>query len=158
LDQILSKSDSCPQELVGGEAPPVEAGFWSSILASIFASPRQNRPTAPAPSYEQTTQLAILLAHELAHLILSHHLETLSSGEVVVPGTVSFAADLVRTLLFPVTMVFGPFVNDAVANIGLVSQGNVRKLTEYCTSVKQEFEADVVSTRFVQSILVIPRS
>lgn len=41
----------------------------------------------------------------------------------------------------------GPFVNDALAGIGKAGSGEFTKLTEYCTSQKQEVEADVVSAR-----------
>lgn len=44
----------------------------------------------------------------------------------------------------------GPFVNDALAGIGKASSGEFTKLTEYCTSQKQEVEADVVSARCIQ--------
>ena len=100
-----------------------------------------------APTPEQTSQLAILLAHELSHLILSHHLETLSSASVVIPGTVSFASDMFRAFLFPFTMFLGPFVNDAVADLGRAGSGEFGKLSERCTSMAQEFEADAVSAR-----------
>ncbi|KAJ7903506.1 hypothetical protein B0H14DRAFT_3079647 [Mycena olivaceomarginata] len=85
---------------------------------------------------EQTAELAILLSHELAHLVLSHHLETLSSATIIIPGVMSMVSDIIRVVIFPVTMLFGPFVNDAVAQLG-------KKVGEYCTSVKQEIEADV---------------
>ncbi|KAK6971575.1 hypothetical protein R3P38DRAFT_3242175 [Favolaschia claudopus] len=37
--------------------------------------------------------------------------------------------------------------NDAVAQLGKVGSGELDKVGEYCTSVKQEIEADVVSAR-----------
>ena len=49
-------------------------------------------------------ELATLLAHELAHLVLSHHIETLSSGSIVWPSVLSIVTDAVRAFLFPVTM------------------------------------------------------
>ena len=156
LDQILAKVEPCPGGAITEHSAPAENGYLSSIMANIFPSPKQNlsQVSTQAPTAEQTTQLAVLLAHELAHLVLSHHLETLSSGEIVVPGALSFFSDLLRTLLFPITMAFGPFVNDAVANLGLVGQGNMRKLTEICTSVAQEFEADTVSARYVRILFL----
>lgn len=155
LDEILSapppsgaQPPAGPVQLKDTTRP--DSGFWSSFLGSFFAlSPPPSQTPCPTP--EQTSQLAILLAHELAHLILSHHLETLSSGTVIIPGTLSMAADLFRALLFPVTMLFGPFVNDAVANLGKVGFGEVGKLQEYCTSMSQEFEADTVSARYVST-------
>lgn len=46
-------------------------------------------------------------------------------------------------------MIFGPFVNDAVAQIGKVGSGELLKIGEACTSVPQEIEADVVSARLL---------
>lgn len=125
---------------------PVEES-WLSSLFSGFLLP--SRPPHPIPTREQTSELAILLAHELAHLVLAHHLETLSSINVFIPGTLSIVSDIVRVLLFPVTMLFGPFVNDAVAQLGKVGSGELMKLGDYCTSVHQEIEADVVSARLL---------
>ena len=51
--------------------------------------------------------------------------------------------------MFPVTMFFGPFVNDAVANMGKIGTGEVTKLSVLCTTRVQELEADVVSTRLL---------
>jgi len=52
-------------------------------------------------------------------------------------------------LIFPITMILGPFVNDAVAQLGKVGSGELTKLGENCTSWKQEIEADVVSARLL---------
>jgi hypothetical protein len=145
LDDILSKapSPSLPD--------PSSPSWWSSLLGSIFSlSPPP--PQHPIPTPEQTSDLAILLAHELSHLILAHHLETLSSATVIIPGAMSMAADVIRALLFPITMVFGPFVNDAVGQLGKVGSGELIKIGEHCTNVTQEIEADVVSARSVGHI------
>ena len=124
---------------------PLQKSIWSSLFGGFFSTPK---PAHPTPTEEQTAELAILLAHEMAHLILSHHLESLSSVNVIVPGTLSIAADFIRVLLFPFTMIFGPFVNDAVAQLGKVGSGELLKISEACSSTKQEIEADVVSARF----------
>jgi Zn-dependent protease with chaperone function len=141
LDEILSRA---PQSSTSSESRS------SSWLSSFFglAPPA---PSHPIPTEAQTTELAILLAHELSHLILSHHLETLSSSSIFIPGTLSIISDVARVLIFPFTMVFGPFVNDAVAQLGNLGSGELMKIGEYCTSVKQEIEADVVSARQVYS-------
>ncbi|KAJ3781773.1 hypothetical protein GGU10DRAFT_96191 [Lentinula aff. detonsa] len=123
---------------------PSQTQSWWSLLLGGPSPPRQF-----VPSEKQTSELAILLAHELAHLILSHHLETLSSATVIVPGILSIFSDVVRVLLFPVTMFFGPFVNDAVAQLGRIGSGELTKVGEYCTSLKQEHEADIVSARLL---------
>ena len=122
-----------------------ETSWWSYIFGSILNTDHQH----PVPSPEQTNRLAVLLAHELSHLILSHHLESLTSSSIVLPGLLSILTDLIRTLMFPVTMFFGPFVNDAVANMGKIGSGEVTKLSVLCTTRLQELEADVVSTRIL---------
>lgn len=118
-----------------GMSPP--SSLISLLMGSLFAisSPppphTQCQSAGPpcTPTEAQVTQLAILLAHELSHLILSHHLETLSSGTVVIPGTVSMISDLLRAVMFPFTMMFGPFVNDAVANLGKLGSGEFAKIS-----------------------------
>jgi len=144
IDEIVSKY---PVEY---ESSPVEKkqSWWSSLFGSIFSSSSTQSPK-PQPTPQQTTELAILLAHELSHLILSHHLESLSSSTIVVPGILSIAADVIRMLIFPITMLLGPFVNDAVAQLGKVGSGELTKLGLHCTSWKQEIEADVVSARLL---------
>lgn len=125
---------------------PEETSWWSYLFGSILNT---KQPHNPVPSPEQTNRLAVLLAHELSHLILSHHLESLTSSSIVLPGLLSILTDLLRTLMFPVTMLFGPFVNDAVANMGKIGSGEVTKLSVLCTTRLQELEADVVSTRLL---------
>ena len=41
----------------------------------------------------------------------------------------------------------GPFINDALAGMWKAGAGEFSQLQEYCTSQKQEVEADVVSAR-----------
>jgi len=144
LDEVLSKDTS---NNAISRSLPEEISWWSYLFGSFTSSP----PTAahPLPTSEQTSELAILLAHELSHLVLSHHLETLSSANIIVPGVFSIISDTVRALIFPLTMLFGPFVNDAVAQLGKVGSGEISKIGEYCTSAKQEIEADVVSVRLL---------
>jgi len=123
--------------------------WFSWLFGGLFSRPR---PTSlrPTPTPEQTSELAILLAHELSHLVLAHHLESLSSATVIVPGTISILTDFVRVLLFPVTMIFGPFVNDALAQLGKMGSVELSKAGAYCTNnVIQEIEADIVSARSV---------
>jgi Zn-dependent protease with chaperone function len=139
LDEVLSKFKTVP------EPQTPKRSWWSSLLGASTPS----QPPHHIPTPEETSQLAILLSHELAHLILSHHLETLSFGKVIVPGVLSIATDVFRAVLFPVTMMFGPFVNDAVAQIGKVGSGELLKLGEYCGASNQEIEADIVSARLL---------
>ncbi|KAJ7707701.1 peptidase family M48-domain-containing protein [Mycena rosella] len=135
----------------GGGGIVVYSGFLDEILSR---APPENEvvgpePQSSVPTASQTAELAILLSHELAHLVLSHHLETLSSATIIIPGVMSIISDIIRVVIFPVTMIFGPFVNDAVAQLGKLGSGEMEKVGEYCTSVKQEIEADVVSVRLL---------
>lgn len=142
LDDIIAKNPSIHQK-----PPPPKSVPWSWLFGNLGSS--STHTTHPKPTEEQTDELAILLAHEMAHLVLAHHLESLSSFEVVIPGAVSILSDIVRVIIFPFTAVFGPFVNDAVAQLGNVGSGELAKISEYCTTKKQEIEADVVSARSV---------
>lgn len=149
IDNILSKA---PSSAFSGHMPqilPEASSWWTYLFGSLFISSSSTLLPHPVPTEQQTAELAILLAHEVAHLVLSHHLETLSSVTIMVPALISMFADVTRTLLFPVTMLFGPFVNDAVAQLGKVGSGELTKMGEYCTSVHQEIEADVVSARIL---------
>jgi Zn-dependent protease with chaperone function len=139
IDDIISR---IPMD-TSATPSPQQQSWWSYFLGGP-PPPRQI-----VPNDEQTAELAILLAHELAHLLLSHHLETLSSATVIIPGTLSIFSDIIRVLIFPFTMLFGPFVNDAVAQLGKIGSGELVKIGEYCTSMKQEIEADVVSARLL---------
>lgn len=98
IDDILSKyppGSNAPQ-------PPAAKSWWSSFFGTFGSvSPPYSHPI---PTEEQTSELAILLAHELSHLVLSHHLETLSSGSIIWPGILSIGTDIVRALIFPITM------------------------------------------------------
>ncbi|CCM01381.1 uncharacterized protein FIBRA_03431 [Fibroporia radiculosa] len=149
LDDILSKS-------AGRVAPTSKPTSWWNTLFNgpLFGSPTV---THPVPTGEQTSELAILLAHELAHLVMAHHLETLSHGSIIGPGVMSILTDVARTLVFPVTMLFGPFINDALAGLGEVGSGEFVRMSEYCTSQKQEIEADIVSARLLAHAGFDPR-
>ncbi|KAG6862550.1 hypothetical protein C0995_000098 [Termitomyces sp. Mi166 len=142
LDDVLARTPM-------NKAIPVEEpkSWFAWLFGGLFPSPPPRRHPTPTP--EQTTELAILLAHELSHLVLSHHLESLSSTTIIFPGAISILTDVVRVFLFPFTMLFGPFVNDAVAQLGKVGSGELVKVGELYTSVSQEIEADVVSARRV---------
>jgi hypothetical protein len=141
LDDILSKNLAPPESA----SNPPDTSPWHRLFGGLLASPLPPAQYHPTP--EQTTDLAILLAHELSHLFLSHHLETLSSMTIFVPGVISLVSDFIRALVFPVTMLLGPFVNDAFADLGKAGSWELSKLGDYCTTMKQEIEADVVSAR-----------
>lgn len=152
LDEILRRTDPALMGNPASEPATPPSSGWS--LLSLFTGSQPSMapkeytiPTSYQPTPEQTTYLAILLAHELAHLILSHHLETLSSNSILVPTVVSMFADLARTLAFPFTMIFGPFVNDALWEASKLGTGEVVKSSEACRVKGLEVEADLVGAR-----------
>ncbi|KAI0049805.1 hypothetical protein FA95DRAFT_1677283 [Auriscalpium vulgare] len=147
LDKIVERHPAPNMKTMVNVPLSEETSWWASLFGSVMSVTPPVQHLQPTPA--QTSDLAILLAHELSHLILSHHLETLSSFTIFVPGMLSIVSDVLRTLLFPVTMFFGPFVNDAVANLGKAGSTELSKLGELCSTVKQEIEADVVSARLL---------
>ncbi|KAG8964268.1 hypothetical protein FRC03_002035 [Tulasnella sp. 419] len=151
LDDVLrepSKSQPSPSPVV--QAPSPSPSLWGALTSSLglrSSSPQPPQPTFPTP--EQTSRLAVLLAHELSHLILSHHIETLSSGTILIPSIISICVDTIRTVLYPLTFMVGPFVGDALDKTLRVSFEDVTRAGESCTSRKLEIEADIVSTRLL---------
>jgi len=143
INEVVRGAPYVPQPAV---APPSNSIF-SKLFGSILIAPRRN--THYQPTEQQTTELAVLLAHELAHLLLAHHLETLSSTSILIPSVVSIFTDVARTVLFPFTMLFGPFVNDALAQMGQAHSGELGNLSEMCAGRKLEIEADLVSARLL---------
>ncbi len=90
-------------EVLARHPAPVPGPPQPSFLSQLFGlGPRQT--ARPVPTEAQTAELATLLAHELAHLVLSHHIETLSSGSIGWPSVLSIVTDAIRAFLFPVTM------------------------------------------------------
>ncbi|KAG8902742.1 hypothetical protein FRB99_004167 [Tulasnella sp. 403] len=144
LDDIL-KSDV--------PVPPPKAELQSnSIFSGIFSSSRSPSPQPeipPGPTPEQTSKLATLLAHELSHLILSHHLETLSKGTILFPSIISIMVDTVRSFLYPLTFIVGPFFGDALDRTLRMGFDDLAKAGEACTSMHLEIEADVISARIL---------
>ncbi|TFY83295.1 hypothetical protein EWM64_g725 [Hericium alpestre] len=149
LDSILRTVPAAELRMRSASEPgSEEASWWSYLFGSIATvHPPVQRYH---PTREQTSELAMLLAHELSHLVLAHHIENLSSRMIVLPGTLSLLGDVLRAVLFPFTMIFGPFVNDAVAEMGsAINIEQIAKLGEFCTTRTQEIEADVVSARLL---------
>jgi hypothetical protein len=149
LDKILSSGPATLSPVPSNESTGAHQTWFSWLFGSLIP-PSLPQAAYLTPTPEQTSELAILLAHELAHLVLSHHLESMSSSTVIVPSLLSIMTDILRVVTFPFTMIFGPFVNDAVAQMGTVGGTELAELSEWCTNKKQEIEADVVSIRSVQ--------
>lgn len=105
LEEILGSTPPPPAVEEASPAPPQSTSWFRSLFG---ASPQRPPPpithaSPPVPTEEQTIRLACVLAHELAHLLLAHHLEALSASQVLIPNVTGLASDLIRTLIFPVT-------------------------------------------------------
>lgn len=130
--------DICP------ELDPPKSSFWSRLLG--FPPPASE---SPQPTPEQTAKLAVLLSHEIAHLVLSHHLETLSAGTILFPNVLDFGVDLLRTIVYPWTMLFGPFLNDHLQAKSRSRHPDIQHYHDAGANRVLEIEADVVSARFI---------
>jgi len=78
----------------------------SSSLGGLFSGifgPSATRKEPTQPTEEQTLHLASVLAHEMGHLLLSHHVETLSQQQVLWPSVLGLAMDLARAFIWPLT-------------------------------------------------------
>ncbi|RSH87196.1 hypothetical protein EHS25_003105 [Saitozyma podzolica] len=112
LDDILRE---------GAEQAPPPPEPQPSFFSRLFSP--QPPPTRQViePTEQQNLHLACVLAHEMGHLLLSHHLETLSQQQVLWPSILGLSMDLVRAFIWPFTIFLGPTVNDALANVGRTS-------------------------------------
>ena len=154
----IQEAESVPQP-----APP--QSWWSLFFGSSLAqSPPPPPPRALEISPEQTAKLAMLLAHEMSHLILAHHVESLAS---LFPSALNWTLDIVRTLFFPVsecagcprvqltklaaqaTIFLGPFLNDWLQTKSHEHIPVLRNLHDAEVTRLYELEADVVSARIM---------
>lgn len=178
IDEILGRS--------GADVPILSQPTPPAAKRSLFGLSRWGpEPVAPAthdpiaanlvppilPTDAQTKALAVLLSHELAHLALSHTLESYASTSLLVPHLARLTTDgplrsflsrpavcahfhsvaVLRTILYPVTAILGPFINDALG--GALNEGArgglgvLGQAVNSCESRKLESEADVVALR-----------
>lgn len=137
LDEILAHNNS------ETEAPPPPRGFLDGLFS---AAPAPTKHAAPTEA--QTLHLAMVLAHEMSHLLLSHHLETLSQQQVLWPSVLGLQIDIIRAVIWPFTIFFGPAVNDALASLGRTT---AEEMTEHFGHAgferRHEHEADLVGMR-----------
>ncbi|KAG8986019.1 hypothetical protein FRB90_004272, partial [Tulasnella sp. 427] len=150
LDDILDRKSPTTQVIQAPPPPPPPKSMWSSVFGA--ASPPTPSPpplSPPGPTPEQTSKLATLLAHELSHLVLSHHIETLSKGTILFPSIISIAVDTIRSLLYPLTFVVGPFFGDALDRTLRMGLDDLAKAGESCTNTSLEIEADIISARIL---------
>lgn len=143
LDEILAHNGAPPPE----PEPPKPRGFFDSL----FSAASRPAPMKHAePTEDQTLHLAMVLAHEMGHLLLSHHLETLSHQQVLWPSVLGLQIDIIRAIIWPFTIFFGPAVNDALASMGRTT---AEEMTERFGHVgferRHEYEADFTGLRYV---------
>ena len=99
LDQILSSGPV--QEPPN---PQTSSNGVGGLFSGLFSSPKNLiAKSTTQPTEQQTLQLASVLAHEMGHLILSHHLETLSQQQVLWPSVLGLGLDLTRAFIWPIT-------------------------------------------------------
>ncbi|KAG8730042.1 hypothetical protein FRC12_020545, partial [Ceratobasidium sp. 428] len=87
LDEVLGSSNV---PFNPTPTPQTESWLGKLLPSSSGNGNRAIRNGPPQPTPEQTEKLATLLAHELSHLLLSHHLETLSSGTIFIPSVIGY--------------------------------------------------------------------
>lgn len=151
----------------GLDEPSWIRSFFGSILPTaslphIDSSFHGQVEQGVAVSREQEEALAILLAHELAHLVLSHTIESYASTTLLWPQLEKLGWDMLRVFIYPLTMVLGPFVQDAISatvKVGMEESGGLLPaLNSSCESRAMEFEADQVALRLLANSGIDPRS
>lgn len=150
LDEILGATSPASPATPSG-APQRS---WLSYLI-----PSRSAPAVPVfvpPTEEQTLHLAVVLAHEVSHLLLTHHLESLSQRQILLPSAINFSVDIVRTVLFPITALLGPIVNDAIGALSRTGLPELSQLGSNCSNQRLEIEADLVGLRWVASFGDLP--
>ncbi|OCF32948.1 hypothetical protein I316_05286 [Kwoniella heveanensis BCC8398] len=150
LDSILKDKSATAELSINEPAPPsASKGFFSSLFSTSSSTSSSRRPQNQ-PTEEQTLHLACVLAHEMGHLLLSHHLETLSQQQVLWPSLLGLTMDLVRAFIWPFTVFLGPTVNDALANMGRTSTEElVDRYGEIGFQWVHEYEADLAGLRIL---------
>lgn len=153
LDEILRSTSSSAQ-------PPNAPAPKRSWLSSLFFARSPSPPPFVPPTADQTLHLATVLAHEVSHLLLTHHLESLSQRQILMPSVWNFGVDLLRSILYPFTLVLGPIANDGIANMSKTGAVEMAQLGSNCASQALEIEADLVGLRcvFHHAIILIVSS
>ncbi|GJN90879.1 hypothetical protein Rhopal_003893-T1 [Rhodotorula paludigena] len=171
LNEILGRNGVAMDEL---PTPPPTPPKPSRSLFGLSSTSSSHAPTAAPlpdpiaanlvpralPTDAQTRALAVLLSHELAHLALSHTLESYASTTLLVPHISRLTSDVIRTLAYPITAFFGPFINDAVGkSLSEGARGGFGffgQAVNSCESRLLESEADVVALRLLASSGIDP--
>jgi hypothetical protein len=102
LDDILAEGEG--EGSVSPPKKPPKSGIFGAMFSASKAMP-PHHPAQPQPTEDQTLHLASVLAHEMGHLLLSHHLETLSQQQVLWPSLLGLSMDMIRAFIWPFTYV-----------------------------------------------------
>lgn len=161
LDEILGNAPSVTSRIATLPKPSRDSFFsyFYSSLPSTALPSNAAEPTTP-PTLAQTKSLATLLSHELAHLLLSHILESYANTTLLIPHLRKMFSDVFRTLIFPMTAMLGPFINDGIGNSMNElhnTPGFLGRMANSCESRKLECEADVVGLRLLSYAGIDPR-
>lgn len=139
--------------------------FFGSLLSPTPIQNNRSRPATTPMSHEQEEALAVLVAHELAHLVCSHTIESYATTALLWPQLEKLGWDMLRVFIYPVTAILGPFVQDAISatvKVGIEEsaegRGLLPALTSSCESKKLEYEADAVALRLLANAGIDPRS
>jgi len=149
----------------GVQEPSWLRSFFGSLLSPAPIQDNRSRPATAPMTHEQEEALAVLVAHELAHLVLSHTIESYANTALLWPQLEKLGWDMLRVFIYPVTAILGPFVQDAISatvKVGIEEsaegRGLLPALTSSCESKKMEFEADTVALRLLANAGIDPRS
>lgn len=171
LKQVLGHTDQ-PQPQSLSTSPSSEP--HTNRLASLFSRPTAVTHSLPdpdpiaaylspvtLPTQDQCKSLAVLLSHEASHLILSHTLESYASMNLLVPHLSRLASDVIRSLLYPITAILGPFFNDALGKTfsegAKAGFGFWANAANSCESRRLEEEADLIGLRLLAGSGIDPR-
>ncbi|WVQ99511.1 hypothetical protein IAU59_006647 [Kwoniella sp. CBS 9459] len=150
LDSILKDQPADRASPEAPASPKPSKGFFSRLFSSSPSAVNSRQRPHEQPTEEQTLHLACVLAHEMGHLLLSHHLETLSQQQVLWPSLLGLTMDLFRAFIWPFTVFLGPTVNDALANMGRTSTEElVDRYGEIGFQWIHEYEADLAGLRIL---------
>ena len=94
--------------------------------------------------------LAFIIAHELGHLLLHHHLESISQV-LFYPSLGAVLVDFFRSIFYPFFVMFGPFVEEGIRAMGRVTITEGKELVHLCFNRTMEIEADSIALRSVES-------
>ena len=127
--------------------PSISTGFivlHTSLLHDLDLDPEKT-------AYALTTNrhlVAFIIAHELGHLLLHHHLESISQV-LFYPSLGAVLVDFFRSIFYPFFVMFGPFVEEGIRAMGRVTINEGRELVHLCFNRTMEIEADSIALRSV---------